>query len=110
MSPCVFFLCSSHIPVECSTHAIQTARIGRQHIVLGTNADNRVTISNNFINGESAYSASCDGHHYWGVFLYGSHDFITLKGNHIHYTSGRSPKVEGNTVLHAVRQNGSHCK
>jgi len=27
---------------------------------------------------------------------------ITLKGNYIHHTSGRSPKVQGNTLLHAV--------
>ena len=27
---------------------------------------------------------------------------ITMKGNYIHHTSGRSPKVGGNTLLHAV--------
>lgn len=27
---------------------------------------------------------------------------MTLKGNYIHHFSGRSPKVEGNTLLHAV--------
>lgn len=27
---------------------------------------------------------------------------VTLKGNYIHHTSGRSPKVAGNTLLHAV--------
>jgi len=27
---------------------------------------------------------------------------ITLKGNNIHHTSGRSPKLGGNTFLHAV--------
>lgn len=81
---------------------IQTERIGRQHIVLGTKADNRVTISNSFINGESDYSATCDGYHYWGIYLDGSGDMVTLKGNYIYHTSGRSPKVQGNTVLHAV--------
>ncbi|KAL4913303.1 pectin lyase fold/virulence factor [Aspergillus aurantiobrunneus] len=81
---------------------VTTARIGRQHIVLGTEADNRVTISNSFINGESDYSATCDGYHYWGIYLDGSNDLVTLKGNYIYHTSGRSPKVQGNTVLHAV--------
>lgn len=81
---------------------VTTARIGRQHIVLGTEADNRVTISNSFINGESDYSATCDGYHYWGIYLDGSSDMVTLKGNHIYKTSGRSPKVQGNTLLHAV--------
>jgi len=27
---------------------------------------------------------------------------VTMKGNYIHHTSGRSPKVGGNTLLHAV--------
>ncbi|KAL2817677.1 pectin lyase A [Aspergillus cavernicola] len=81
---------------------VTTARIGRQHIVLGTSADNRVTISNCFIDGESDYSATCDGYHYWGIYLDGSGDLVTMKGNYIYHTSGRSPKVQGNTVLHAV--------
>ncbi|KAL5343027.1 pectin lyase fold/virulence factor [Aspergillus crustosus] len=81
---------------------VTTARIGRQHIVLGTSADNRVTISNSFIDGESSWSATCDGYHYWGIYLDGSNDMVTLKGNYIYHTSGRSPKVQGNTLLHAV--------
>jgi pectin lyase len=28
---------------------------------------------------------------------------VTMKGNYIYHTSGRSPKVQGNTLLHAVR-------
>ncbi|THX36608.1 putative pectin lyase [Aureobasidium pullulans] len=32
----------------------------------------------------------------------GSSDLVTFKGNYIHHTSGRSPKVQGNTLLHAV--------
>ncbi|KAL4811594.1 putative pectin lyase D [Aspergillus spinulosporus] len=81
---------------------VTTARIARQHIVLGTNACNRVTISNNYFNGVTDYSATCDGYHYWGLYLDGSNDMVTLKGNYIHHFSGRSPKVGGNTLLHAV--------
>ncbi|RMZ66096.1 pectin lyase [Pyrenophora seminiperda CCB06] len=81
---------------------VTTDLIARQHIVLGTTASNRVTISNNEINGATAWSATCDGHHYWGLYLTGSNDLVTLKGNYIHHTSGRSPKVAGNTLLHAV--------
>jgi pectin lyase len=81
---------------------VTTARIGRQHIVLGTDASKRVTISNSFINGASDYSATCDGYHYWGIYLDGSSDLVTMKGNYIYKTSGRSPKVQGNTLLHAV--------
>lgn len=76
--------------------------IGRQHIVLGETASGRVTISNNEIDGASDWSATCDNHHYWALYFTGSQDSITFKGNYIHGTSGRAPKVAGNTVLHAV--------
>ncbi|PLB42547.1 polysaccharide lyase family 1 protein [Aspergillus candidus] len=81
---------------------VTTARIGRQHLVLGNEASNRVTVSNSYFNGESEYSATCDGYHYWGIYLAGSNDMVTLKGNYIYHMSGRSPKIDGNTLLHAV--------
>ncbi|PVH74628.1 polysaccharide lyase family 1 protein [Cadophora sp. DSE1049] len=81
---------------------VTTSLIARQHIVLGTSASNRVTLSNNYINGVTPYSATCDGYHYWGIYLDGSNDMVTMKGNYIYHTSGRSPKVQGNTLLHAV--------
>ncbi|EEY22978.1 pectin lyase [Verticillium alfalfae VaMs.102] len=76
--------------------------IGRQHIVLGNAANGRVTISNNEIDGQTSWSATCDNHHYWGLSLTGANDLVTLKGNYIHHTSGRAPKVGANTLLHAV--------
>ncbi|KAL4893133.1 putative pectin lyase A [Aspergillus ambiguus] len=81
---------------------VTTARIGRQHLVLGTSASNRVTVSNSYFNGVTDYSATCDGYHYWGIYLDGSNDMVTLKGNYIYHMSGRSPKVQSNTLLHAV--------
>ncbi|OJJ65088.1 hypothetical protein ASPSYDRAFT_39886 [Aspergillus sydowii CBS 593.65] len=81
---------------------VTTARIGRQHLVLGTSASNRVTVSNSYFDGVSSYSATCDGYHYWGIYLDGSNDMVTLKGNYIYHMSGRSPKVAANTLLHAV--------
>ncbi|KAL4936169.1 hypothetical protein BDV06DRAFT_216881 [Aspergillus oleicola] len=81
---------------------VTTARIGRQHLVLGSNASNRVTVSNSYFNGVTSYSATCDGYHYWGIYLTGSNDMVTLKGNYIYHMSGRSPKVSSNTLLHAV--------
>ena len=81
---------------------VTTDLIARQHIVLGNSASNRVTISNNEINGATSWSATCDGRHYWGLYFTGSADTVTLKNNYIHHTSGRSPKVGGNTLLHAV--------
>ncbi|RAL07375.1 polysaccharide lyase family 1 protein [Aspergillus homomorphus CBS 101889] len=79
---------------------VTTARIGRQHYVLGTDADNRVSITNNYIDGESDYSATCDNHHYWNVYLDGSSDKVTFAGNYLYKTSGRAPKVQSNTYLH----------
>lgn len=61
-----------------------------------------MTISNSEIDGTSSWSATCDNHHYWALYFTGSQDQVTLKGNYIHNTSGRSPKVAGNTLLHAV--------
>ncbi|RYP44301.1 hypothetical protein DL768_009226 [Monosporascus sp. mg162] len=81
---------------------VKTSLIGRQHIVLGNKASNRVTISNSEIDGRTNWSATCDGNHYWGLYFTGSNDMVTLKGNYIHHTTGRSPKVGGNTLLHAV--------
>ncbi|ROW16225.1 hypothetical protein VPNG_01979 [Cytospora leucostoma] len=81
---------------------VTTDQIGRQHIVLGESASGRVTISNSNIDGESTYSATCDGYHYWNLYFTGSDDQITLKNNYIHHFSGRAPKLGGSTVLHAV--------
>jgi pectin lyase len=83
---------------------VTISRIGRQHLVFGSKASGRVTISNCDIDGRSSWSADtgCTGNHYWGMYFTGSNDLITMKNNYIHHTSGRSPKVEGNTLLHAV--------
>lgn len=72
--------------------------------VAGYGNSNRVTISNTEFDGQTSWSASCDGRHYWAILLLGGGDLITMKGNYIHHTSGRSPKVggQGNTLLHAV--------
>lgn len=80
---------------------VKTSRIGRQHIVLGEGASNRVTISNSEIDGQTDWSATCDGNHYWGMYFTGSGDLITLKNNYIHHTSGRS--VSHITIISWVR-------
>ncbi|GIZ44706.1 hypothetical protein CKM354_000789700 [Cercospora kikuchii] len=76
--------------------------IGRMMLVAGYETNTGIAITNNNFDGQTKYSASCNGEHYWGLFLTGENDQITLKGNHIHHTSGRSPKVDKNTLLHAV--------
>lgn len=53
---------------------VTTSLIGRQHIVLGEEASNHVTISNCKIDGTTEWSATCDGHHYWSLYFTGSDD------------------------------------
>ncbi|KXJ85662.1 pectin lyase fold/virulence factor [Microdochium bolleyi] len=81
---------------------VKTSQIGRQHIVLGNGASNRVTISNSEIDGASTWSATCNNQHYWNLYFTGSNDLVTFKGNYVHHFSGRAPKVAGNTLLHFV--------
>ncbi|KAG9569281.1 pectin lyase-like protein, partial [Aureobasidium melanogenum] len=81
---------------------VTTSNIARQHIVLGTEASGNVTISNSYIDGSGDYSATCDGHQYWALYFDGSDDQVTFKNNYIYQTSGRAPKVQSNTLLHAV--------
>ncbi|KAH7011045.1 pectin lyase fold/virulence factor [Ilyonectria destructans] len=79
-----------------------TSKIGRQHIVLGNGASGRVSITNNKIDGQSSWSASCNTYQYWGIYFAGKNDLVTFKGNYLYHVSGRAPKINGNTLLHAV--------
>ncbi|CAG7943743.1 unnamed protein product [Penicillium salamii] len=81
---------------------VTTARTGRQHYVFGFDTSTRVTLSNNFINGETPYSTGCDGYTYWTFEMVGKADQITLQSNYIYKTTGRSPALSGGTLLHAV--------
>ncbi|KAL0944937.1 pectin lyase [Colletotrichum truncatum] len=83
-------------------HVTKTARPGRQHYVFGFNPSKRITLSNNFINGESPYSTGCNGYHYWTFEMVGKDDQITMKNNYIYKTAGRGPALSGGTLLHAV--------
>jgi pectin lyase len=76
--------------------------IGRQFLVTGYESAGRVTISNSELDGETSWSASCNGEHYWTMLFLGENDKITLANNWVHNTSGRSPKVGETTTLHAV--------
>ncbi|KAI9172742.1 pectin lyase [Paramyrothecium foliicola] len=82
---------------------VTTARPGRQHYVFGFEPSTRITLSNNFIDGDSPFSTGCgNGYHYWTFEMVGTDDQITMKGNYISHTSGRSPALSGGTLLHAV--------
>ncbi|KAL3438119.1 putative pectin lyase C [Aspergillus tetrazonus] len=80
---------------------VETSLIGRVHYVFGYNPNSGITLSNNFINGETTSSTSCDGYQYWGMELVGENDSITFKGNYLYKTSGRSPALSGSTKFHA---------
>lgn len=81
---------------------VTTSLTGRQHYVFGQNPSSLITISNSFVNGETTNSATCDGHTYWAFEMVGTDDSVTLFQNHIYMTSGRTPALSGNTLLHAV--------
>lgn len=69
------------------------ARIGRQMIVTGWGTAQGVTISDNDFDGNSDYGHYCNGKHYWVMLLVAENQTLTLSGNRIHHTSGRSPEV-----------------
>ncbi|WQF80810.1 Putative Cellulose-binding domain, fungal, pectate lyase, pectin lyase/virulence factor [Colletotrichum destructivum] len=81
---------------------VTTTRPGRQHYVFGFEPSKRITLSNNFINGDSTYSTGCNGYHYWTFEMVGEDDQITMKNNYIYKTAGRGPALSGATLLHAV--------
>jgi pectin lyase len=69
------------------------ARIGRQMLVTGWGTAANVTVSNNFFDGSTEYGHYCDGRHYWVMLLVAENQSITLIGNKIFNTSGRSPEL-----------------
>lgn len=73
-------------------------------IVTGYDAAKRVSITNNEFDGQTSWSATCNGQHYWTLLFLGAADKITMAGNYLHHVSGRAPKVggSGDITLHAV--------
>ncbi|GMF18378.1 unnamed protein product [Phytophthora fragariaefolia] len=64
---------------------------GRQFLTTNMASTDSMTISNSYFDGNTDYSASCDGHHYWSFIFYGTTRFSMLN-NYIH---GTSPKIGG---------------
>jgi len=81
---------------------VKISSIGRQMIATNTASVKSMTISNCDFDGYTEYSASCDNRHYWTMLFYGTETQVSLVNNYIHQTSGRSPKVGGNSILHAA--------
>ncbi|GAB7366145.1 hypothetical protein MBLNU230_g7707t1 [Neophaeotheca triangularis] len=92
---------------------VKVSLIGRMFVVAHYNANTGITISNSEFDGNTDWSASCDGYHYWTFFLTGDGDQITMKNNYVHHTSGRSPKVDEGSFVHVVNnywyENSGHC-
>ncbi|KAG6580106.1 pectate lyase [Phytophthora cinnamomi] len=86
-------------------------------VVINFSGATGVTISNSDFDGNTKFSASCDGHHYWGFLILGKKTELSLIGNYIHHTSGRSPKIGGHngetSVVHAANnyffENSGHA-
>ncbi|RAW25448.1 hypothetical protein PC110_g18137 [Phytophthora cactorum] len=50
---------------------IKISRVGRQFITTNKASTDSMTISNSDFDGNTDYSATCDGHHYWSFIFYG---------------------------------------
>ncbi|GMF57772.1 unnamed protein product [Phytophthora fragariaefolia] len=70
---------------------IKVSHVGRQFLTTNMASTDSMTISNSYFDGNTDYSASCDGHHYWSFIFYGTTRFSMLN-NYIH---GTSPKIGG---------------
>jgi pectin lyase len=81
---------------------VKFSHIGRQMLVTNTASSKSMTVSNCEFDGYTLYSASCDNRHYWTMLFYGTQTQVSLINNYIHHTSGRSPKVGGNSIIHAA--------
>ncbi|KAE9292907.1 hypothetical protein PF008_g24942 [Phytophthora fragariae] len=96
---------------------VKISSVGRQMLVVHFSGATGVTISNSDFDGNTKFSASCDGHHYWGFLILGKKTELSLLGNYIHHTSGRSPKIGGHNgetaVVHAANnffsENSGHA-
>lgn len=83
---------------------VKISNIGRQMLVTHYGGADSLTLSNMEIDGQTKWSASCDGRHYWTFLFYGDDTKVSMINNYVHHTSGRSPKVggSGNVLAHAV--------
>jgi pectin lyase len=81
---------------------VKVSHVGRQMVVTNKAGVATMTISNSDFDGNTEYSATCDGHHYWTFLLYGRNTGVSMLNNYVHGTSGRSPKIGGNKNEHVV--------
>lgn len=66
--------------------------VGRMFVVSHYTAS-RITLSNNEFDGQTSWSASCNGNHYWTMMFIADGDQVTFDRNYFHDVSGRAPKL-----------------
>ncbi|KAG1693285.1 hypothetical protein DVH05_023749 [Phytophthora capsici] len=81
---------------------VKVSRVGRQMVVTNKAGVASLTISNSDFDGNTEFSSSCDGRHYWTFLFYGKNTGVSMLNNYVHSTSGRSPKVGGNKNEHVT--------
>ncbi|KAE8889686.1 hypothetical protein PF003_g26198 [Phytophthora fragariae] len=85
---------------------IKISCVGRQLITTNKAITDSMTIGNSDFDGNTDYSASCDGHHDWSFMIYGKTQFSMLN-NYIHGTWAvrrrrRVVESEANVVAHVA--------
>jgi pectin lyase len=80
---------------------VKISLVGRQMITTNAASVKSLTISNSEFDGQTTWSATCDGRHYWGFIFYGNTK-VSLINNYVHHTSGRSPKFSGTSGKYNV--------
>ncbi|KAG3088911.1 hypothetical protein PI124_g16850 [Phytophthora idaei] len=68
---------------------VKISNIGRQMIATNTASVKSLTISNSEFDGQTQYSATCDGNQYWTFLFLGTQTQASLVNNFVHHTSGR---------------------
>lgn len=80
---------------------VKVSKVGHQMFTTTAAGVNSLTISNSEFDGETEFSASCDGRHYWNFIVYGNVK-MSMINNYVHHTSGRSPKLSGMAGKYSV--------
>ncbi|CAK4343756.1 unnamed protein product [Aphanomyces euteiches] len=83
---------------------VKVSLVGRQMFTTNAAGVESLTISNSEFNGQTSWSATCDGRHYWSLIFYGNVK-MSFVNNLVHHTSGRSPKMSGSTVYAHIANN-----
>ncbi|KAF0741215.1 hypothetical protein Ae201684P_020201 [Aphanomyces euteiches] len=83
---------------------VKVSLVGRQMFTTNAAGVESLTISNSEFDGQTTWSATCDGNHYWSLIFYGNVK-MSFVNNLVHHTSGRSPKMSGSTVFAHIANN-----